>query len=163
MSEQFDERHITLKYMSNNLYNYDENNKRIAPTKEDYKFYKQRISNLIKQMLKKKYPNDRLKKIHLNYINELIEYLKHVDVVDLLQEEYTAINILNQTLSAEDEEEFNLGETNKLMMTEKKEDANLNDFIIKTVKIKSEDTFPSIKNINIKTEKHKIKGLIKNT
>ena len=82
---------LTLKYMANSLYKEEYIDKPL-PSNEDYKFYKQRILNLTKNMLKKKYPNERLKKIHLEYVNELIEFLKFEDLNDLIQEEYNEID-----------------------------------------------------------------------
>lgn len=146
---------LTIKYMANSLYK-EEYIEKPLPTKEDYKFYKQRILNLTKNMLKKKYPNERLKKIHLEYVNELIEYLKFEDFNDLIQEEY---NEMEEDDIKNIKDNFNLDDSNKLIMQEKDVSNNLDDFVIKKCKIKEKKELPLIKKLDIKTEQHKIKGL----
>lgn len=158
MTEPFDETNITLKYMANNLYSQIENNNpKQIPSKEDCKFYKQRTFELTKSMFKKKYPNERLKKIHLSYVNELIEYLKHIDTVELMQEEYDSIKLNDKK---ETDEQFDLNKSNNLIIQENKnQDGNLDNFIIKKIQLKEKEKFPNIKSLNIKTLKHKNKGL----
>lgn len=146
---------LTIKYMANSLYKEEYMDKPL-PTKEDYKFYKQRILNLTKNMLKKKYPNERLKKIHMEYVNELIEFLKFKDLNDLIQEEYDEIEEDNNYNLKNN---FNLDDSNKLIMQEKEEINNLDNFVIKKCKIKEKKELPLIKKLDIKTEQHKIKGL----
>ena len=147
---------LTLKYMANSLYKEEYMDKPL-PSNEDYKFYKQRILNLTKNMLKKKYPNEKLKKIHLEYVNELIEFLKFEDLNDLIQEEYNEIDEDNKKNNLTTD--FNLDDSNKLIMQEKEMINNLDNFVIKKCKIKEKKELPLIKKLDIKTEQHKIKGL----
>ena len=74
----------------------------------------------------------------------------------MIQEEYNEIgedNIKNI------KDNFNLDDSNKLIMQEKDVSNNLDDFVIKKCKIKEKKELPLIKKLDIKTEQHKIKGL----
>ena len=91
----FDTNEVTLKFLANGVYQEvmkDKNSKQTKPSKEDYKFYKKRVFSLHKEMLKGKYPTDNLKRIHMNYVNELIDYMKVIDRAEILQQEHLTVN-----------------------------------------------------------------------
>ena len=88
MAEQTNQ--VTLTYLTNPLYQngilkaeelneIDRNEKR---------FYKKRILALTKDMLRGEYPSDALKKVHNNYIYEIISHFKMSDKSDIIQDEY---------------------------------------------------------------------------
>jgi hypothetical protein len=84
---------ITLEFLTNPLYHnmlHSKsgliNNRKI--NKQDIKFYRKRIYALSKDLLKGDSPNESLKKIHDDYVNAAINYLKMIDTKDIIQEQY---------------------------------------------------------------------------
>jgi len=94
------EKNATLEYLTNPVY-YNSvkkttdkiNNKN---NKEDIKFYRKRITALTKEMLKGIFPNETLKKIYENYTHSLITHFKMIDTKDIIQEEYSLLNVNNE-------------------------------------------------------------------
>ncbi len=84
---------ITLEFLTNPLYHTMINSKSglintSKINKQDIKFYRKRIYALSKDLLKGDSPNDSLKKIHDDYVNAAINYLKMIDTKDIIQEQY---------------------------------------------------------------------------
>jgi hypothetical protein len=84
---------ITLEFLTNPLYHNMINSKSSLINaskinKQDIKFYKKRIYALSKDLLKGDSPNESLKKIHDDYVNAAIIYLKMIDTKDIIQEQY---------------------------------------------------------------------------
>jgi hypothetical protein len=110
MENEIDQKSI-LDFLVNPLY--QNNLKRQGENKQsdnsaDIKFYRKRIISLCKDMLKGNFESEELKKIHMNYVNELIFYFKMKDTSDILQSEYDStksISIINR-----EEEEAQLKE-----------------------------------------------------
>lgn len=81
---------LTLEYFSNSgLYNKSSNKVDIEKniTQSDKKFYKKRIVNSTKNMLKGEFENDLLKDIFYKYIFSLISHFKRIDTYEILQKE----------------------------------------------------------------------------
>ena len=166
---------ITLQFFANSLYNVDLEKTDCNFSLQEKKFYKKRIILLTKQMLKEKYPTKSLQNIHTNYINEIIDYIKQTDTNDILQENYKSIdtnkdkdidtnNINKDTTQCND---IDITKTTVSMFKKNKRDKNkiitLDNFVKHTSKKSDSDlkNIPRIRNINIKTDAHKIKGLAK--
>jgi hypothetical protein len=84
---------ITLEFLTNPLYHNMINSKsgllnNRKINKQDIKFYRKRIYALSKDLLKGDSPNESLKKIHDDYVNAAIIYLKMIDTKDIIQEQY---------------------------------------------------------------------------
>lgn len=159
----FNANEITLKFLANNVYQELMEKKDKNPSSEDCAFYKKRILNMVKNMLNGIYPSDSVKEAHMYYVNVLIEHMKVHDRVDILQKEYPKVSFdIPSTLTLDDE---CVVESNKMMMKPTIHVPTLDDFIhTKIVKIKEPIVYPVKKEIDIKTEEHKIKGIkIKNT
>lgn len=178
---------ITLQFFANSLYNVDLEKTDCNFSLQEKKFYKKRIILLTKQMLKEKYPTKSLRDIHTNYINEIIDYIKQTDTNDILQENYKSIdtnkdkdigtnnrnnrnNINNRNNRNKDTTHCNdidITKTTVSMFKKNKRDKNktitLDNFVNYTSKKSDLDlkNIPRIRNINIKTDAHKIKGLAK--
>lgn len=153
---------LTLKFMANSIYQeiFDKKAQVSRPSKEDYKFYKKRVFNMTKEMLKGDYPNENIKRVHMHYVDILIDYMKDQDRTDIIQKDYTKCDVLNKEIISNDKP-FDISESAKFMMKEvENTKTTLDGFVLtKKVIIKEPQPIPIIKDINIKTDEHKIKGI----
>lgn len=78
------------KYLKSNTDNHSDNH---LISKNDKKFYKKRIINETKKMLKNEFDNEILKDSFNKFIFSLINYFKFQDKIDILQDEYKELNI----------------------------------------------------------------------
>ena len=166
----FNANEVTLRFLANNVYQevMDKKEKKNKPTKDDYKFYKKRIFSLHKNMLRGKYPTDNLKRAHMVYVSELIEYMKVTDRTELLQKDFEKITTDGD---AEDNASKNLSPIAEsctmkadkgIMKHVEGKEGSLDDFVErKTVRMSQPPPPPRKKNIDIKTAEHKVKGLKK--
>ena len=128
---------------------------------EDIAFYRKRIFNTTKELLRKNSVNSVVDSSFIEYCKELIKYFKFIDKKDVLQEEYKDLKEKKQTKV---DHNFNLSENDKIMSKEtKKTIRTIKDCIPLKVKTKPKQkrTYPKKKNFNIKDEKFRIKGLEK--
>ena len=168
---------ITLGFLTNPLYHNimnlksEEllNNNNSNTHKEDIKFYRKRISALSKQFLKEESSNTALKKIHDDYVNAAISYLKMIDTKDIIQEQYNCEDLSNNVLDISDNDislndimvnESNIAEANQQMMRKIINISNLDNYIIKKVQ-ENDCIIPLKKEINLYTPELKIKGILK--
>lgn len=167
LNPDFDTTKVTLMYLANSVYQEEEDKKEPSNKKkerEEFKFYRKRIHALSKEMLKGKYPNDTLKRAHKTFVKHIINYFKVTDRSDLLQEEHN--KILPTIPEVECEEQLPLDatieEANQCMMKTSLEPiATMDPYVnIKRVKVQQPDP-PRRKNINIKSDAHRRKGLKK--
>lgn len=157
----FNANEVTIRLMSNNVYkhtliekiNVDE------PTKEEYDFYKKRILHMIKDMFKGTFPNENIKQIHTEYMNIIIEHFKREDTTDIIQKEYTQKEF-NQEVK-KDMKPFDITISDKAICKDTiSKKVTLDNFVTSTHKYaKKPLSIPSKREINIKTEEHKTKGL----
>jgi hypothetical protein len=174
---------ITLEFLTNPLYHNMINSKSglinsNKINKQDIKFYRKRIYALSKDLLKGDSPNESLKKIHDDYVNAAIIYLKMIDTKDIIQEQYqneilpdiNNINFSNEIGSNEiasneiaSNESTNVADANQQMMRKIVNISNLDNYVIITNKnnIGNEYTLPTKKEINLHTQELKTKGIIK--
>jgi len=136
----------------------------------DKRFYKKRLFNLFKEILKGKTCPEDIKESHEEFIHGAIHYFKLVDKRDILQQEHD----INEKLSREkmpdqvhssnikdyEESQGILSSANKEIMREKKTESNLDTFV-KKKKISSAPPLkiPSQKAINLKDPTLKNKGI----
>ena len=128
---------------------------------EDIAFYRKRILNTTKNLLRKNSVNSTVDSSFIEYCSQLIKYFKFIDKKDVLQEEYKDLKEKKQTKV---DHNFNLSDKDKIMSNEtKKTIRTIKDCIPIKVKTKPKQkrTYPKKKNINIKEEKFRIKGLEK--
>ena len=155
---------ITLKFMANSLYQeiIGQTAQIKRPTREDYKFYKKRVFNMTKEMLKGQYPNENIKEEHMHYVDVLIEYMKVQDRTDILQKDYVECSALEKNIHPGDLV-FDISESAKGMMKENDVIGGpLDGFVVtKKIIIKEQQPLPIIRVVNIKTEEHKTKGIKK--
>jgi len=93
MSEDYVNK-ITLEYLLNP--NRLKNNNKILinnTIEKDIKFYRKRINQLTKDMLKGSYPTNNIKMIFENYVLQIISYFKQQDTKDIYQEEYSELSL----------------------------------------------------------------------
>lgn len=173
MSSTFDTNKVTLMYLANSVYQEEAAKAEKVSDKErkeEEKFYRKRVFSMMKSMLKGKYESDSLKEAHKVYVSTIIEHIKCQDRYELLQSEYppkTSKNISNKntnhTIGLETiPEEADLSEADALLMTNKSSEKQptLDDFVeIRKMKVKKEYSPPRRRNVNIKTEAHRTKGL----
>jgi hypothetical protein len=174
---------ITLEFLTNPLYHNMINSKsglinNNKINKQDIKFYRKRIYALSKYLLKGDSPNESLKKIHDDYVNAAIIYLKMIDTKDIIQEQYKVdsssnemlpdinnINFSNEIGSNEmgSNESTNVADANQQMMRKIVNISNLDNYVIITNvnNTGNEYTLPTKKEINLHTQELKTKGIIK--
>ena len=136
---------------------YKENNEEYL---KDLQFYRKRILQNTKDLLRNKEDNEDIKRVFNVYSKELIRHFKFIDKKDIMQEDYQNLGINEKKKVNVD---FELEDQNKLMMREKngKEKSTIESFI--NVKVKNKKTYkpyiPQKKVINITVEDLKNKGV----
>lgn len=179
---------VTLEFLTNPLYHNMINSKsglinNSKINKQDIKFYRKRIYGLSKDLLKGDSPNESLKKIHDDYVNAAIIYLKMIDTKDIIQEQYknekknidtsqneilpdiNNINFSNEIGSNEigSNESTNVADANQQMMRKIVNISNLDNYVIikNANNTGNEYPIPNKKEINLHTQELKTKGIIK--
>ena len=128
--------------------------------KKDLLFYRKRILQKTKDMLRGNDANTEMKKVFNDYSRYMIKYFKFIDKSDIIQKDYKNLGENKKKYVKTD---FELGSQNKLMMREKKnkEKGTIESCI--DVKIKNKKTYepyiPQKKIINITVEDLKNKGV----
>lgn len=180
--EYFSKQKSYEKYLKNTSEKEKDNNNNLSfINKHDKKFYKKRIVNETKKMLKNEFDNEILKDSFNKYIFSLINYFKFKDKIDILQDEYKELDInreiypiteVNTELCDDitddiniDNIDYNSSQINELLYNFNKKELNkkvtLDNFIITTNK-KQEDKkkiIPLQKNIDLREPSLKTKGV----
>lgn len=158
----FNTNEITLRLMSNNVYKHTitGNMNTQTPTDDDYNFYRKRILKMMKDMLNNNYPNDEIKKIHMDYTNVLIEHLKMQDITDILQKEHRN-NDTEQKIQHGDPGTFDLATADKSICKDiPSRTTTLDNFVTATTtQTAKRISLPPKREIDIKTQEHKTKGI----
>jgi len=171
---------FTLEYLTNPLYKKDDLKKNTKTNdfvlnKEQCSFYRKRIISITKDMLKGEYPSQLLEKIHKEYIQSLINHFKRVDEIEIIQKEYSDLNLKDVSASGAVAYAFetvdksiidksiidlsNIQLNNEIMMKRNKP-VSIDNFITKKViQIKKDIPIPQKKILNVNTPAHKIKGI----
>lgn len=161
---------ITLECLTNpgfyDKYNLKKNNPNKI-SKADRKFYKKRIINETKKMLRNDFDTPALKQIFNEYVISLVDYFKIVDKRDILQEDYKNNptqdkefydNVLDEILDISDN---NLISPNELLFNNANETKKitLDNFVVKHNPLKENIIYPEQKEINLKESSLKTKGI----
>jgi len=164
---------LTLEYLLNKeqygKYLAEKNQQTKLNNKRDKKFYRRRIFDLTKQLLSNEKPetlSSDVKNGFENYVNLCIEYFKALDTTDIIQGDYSNLNLdidANNEINVE-----NIGSTeeaNQLMMRSIKishPPSLLDNFVkVKNTKPHVEPIIPKQKDINLKDPVLKNKGIRK--
>ena len=139
-----------------------EEEKKNAINKEDKKFYKKRIIQLTKDLLKKESDNNIINSSFNAYIKTAIDFFQFIDKKEIMQEEYKDLE--KRKAKNDNKKKFESLENDKLMMKEikNKKNNNIKNFAIVTNKKKKEKkVIPKQKKIDLKTDELKNKGVKK--
>ena len=162
MAEQTNQ--VTLTYLTNPLYQngiikaeelneIDRNEKR---------FYKKRILALTREMLRGEYPSEALKKIHNNYIFEIISHFKMTDKSDIIQDEYTDNICGIKELDSPSSSAMTVDEANKNIGIKIEKRSTLDNFIsVKKINAPTKKMIPKKKEYDLKNPELKRKGVKK--
>ena len=154
---------IDLLYFSNKQLSQKYNktqkveNKNILVSEEDREFYKKRIYQMTKELLRGKKINSIIDESFNEFLNVSIKHLKFVDKKDIIQNDYKDIKEKERKL----DENFKLMDKNKLMMKDKKnKKKTIKEFVNIVNKKKQPKVFlPEKKVINLKSTELKEKGI----
>lgn len=134
--------------------------------KKDVKFYRRRIFDLTKKLLNNEKPETMYPDVGSafdTYARVCIEYFKVLDKSDIIQEDYTGINVDNIS-SIPLDASYNTEAANMLMMRSIKiTEPNALEKLVKrtTSKLKKKQIVPLQKDINLKDPNLKNKGICK--
>tara|TARA_B100000925_G_scaffold287152_1_gene265970 strand:+ start:41 stop:583 length:543 start_codon:yes stop_codon:yes gene_type:complete len=140
------------------------NSSKLAPTdlKKDIKFYKKRIIQLTKDMMKGEHITNSVNKSYNEYMKSCIAYLKFLDTKDILQEEYEGIPSDTVNISEVDED---IDPDNSLINPSYLHKQNKIEDYIDLKKIsnvpKNETYLPERKELKLKDPQLKKKGIKK--
>jgi hypothetical protein len=180
--EYFSKQKTYEKYLNTSCDDTKSDNNLSLISKHDKKFYKKRIINETKKMLKNEFDNEILKDSFNKYIFSLINYFKFKDKIDILQDEYKELNIdrtiypiteINTELCDIDNSDdinidnidYNSGNINELLYNFNKKELNkkvtLDNFIIsnKNKNDEKKQIIPLQKNIDLREPSLKTKGV----
>jgi hypothetical protein len=124
----------------------------------DLNFYKKRIFQLTKEMLRGEKINSKVNKAFVNYAQTCIEYFKFMDKMELIQNDYKDIKPpINKKNT------FNMKTSNNMMLRKKKPyRPRITDNIkIKSTRITKPPIIPKNRNFNLKDPRFREKGLKK--
>lgn len=154
---------IDLLYFSNKQLSQKYNktqkveNKNIVVSEEDREFYKKRVYQMTKELLRGKKINSIIDESFNEFLNVSIKHLKFVDKKDIIQNDYKDIKEKERKL----DKNFELMDKNRLMMKDKKnKKKTIKEFVNIVNKKKQPKVFlPEKKVINLKSTELKEKGI----
>jgi len=166
---------LTLEYFSKGGFYGKNINKDIESiSQSDKKFYKKRIINATRQMLKNEFENDSLKDAFNKYIFSLITHFKILDTCEIIQKnifdnsmsipeniDETNENNSNDNLSCISIVDVSLSNPNELLFKKDTKILTMDNFIHKKQTQMENKSFPLKKNINLRETEFKIKGIHK--
>ena len=126
--------------------------------RNDLDFYKKRIFQLTKDMLRGEKINTKVNKSFVNYAKICIDHFKFVDKMELIQNDYKDIKS-----SVNKKSTFNMKNSNSMMLRKKKPyRPRITDNIkIKSTRINTPPVIPKTRNFNLKDPRFREKGLKK--
>lgn len=156
-----------LSYFSKKKNKERENNIEKRYNIEDYKFYKKRIFQLVKDIMQKRCKDEKIIQSFDYFIGEAVEYLQFKDKASVLQEEYKDISLNNNKTA----QRMNDISFNEIILYQKQ---NINKVQNNTVDIektgivkrrcsreKDKIQLPELKNVNLRDVKFKHKDIRK--
>ena len=126
--------------------------------RNDLDFYKKRIFQLTKDMLRGEKINTKVNKAFVNYAQICIDHFKFMDRMELIQNDYKDIKSpINKKNT------FNMNNSNSMMLRKKKPHRpRITDNIkIKSTRINTPPVIPKTRNFNLKDPRFREKGLKK--
>jgi len=126
--------------------------------RNDLDFYKKRIFQLTKEMLRGEKINTKVNKAFVNYAQICIDHFKFIDKMELIQNEYKDIKP-----PVNKKNTFNIKNSNSVMLRKKKPyRPRITDNIkIKSTRINTPPVIPKTRNFNLKDPRFREKGLKK--
>jgi len=126
--------------------------------RNDLDFYKKRIFQLTKEMLRGEKINTKVNKAFVNYAQICIDHFKFIDKMELIQNEYKDIKP-----PVKKKNTFNIRNSNSVMLRKKKPyRPRITDNIkIKSTRINTPPVIPKTRNFNLKDPRFREKGLKK--
>ena len=167
---------ITLEFFANNgLYSKYLHKTTVenSISQSDKKFYKRRIINETKQMLKEEFDNENLRDIFNKYIFSLISHFKLSDTHDFFQKEFTernsdvdiSCNPLNPLIDESNKDtsipKHSQYNPDELLFKKDNKTLTMDKFVNKKSKQKEKPNMPFKKNINLREPELKMKGIQK--
>ena len=168
---------ITLEFFANNgLYSKYLHKTTVenSISQSDKKFYKRRIINETKQMLKEEFDNENLRDIFNKYIFSLISHFKLSDTHDFFQKEFTernsdvdiSCNQLNPLIDESNKDDSTIPKyspynPDELLFKKDNKTLTMDKFVNKKSKQKEKPNMPFKKNINLREPELKMKGIQK--
>ena len=127
-------------------------------SRNDLDFYKKRIFQLTKDMLRGEKINTKVNKAFVNYAQICIDHFKFMDKMELIQNDYKDIKS-----PVNKKKTFNMKNSNSMMLRKKKPyRPKITDNIkIKSTRINTPPVIPKTRNFNLKDPKFREKGLKK--
>ena len=127
-------------------------------SRNDLDFYKKRIFQLTKDMLRGEKLNTKVNKAFVNYAQICIDHFKFTDKMELIQNDYKDIKS-----PVNKKNTFNMKNSNDMMLRKKKPHRpRITDNIkIKSTRIIKQPVIPQNRNFNLKDPKFREKGLKK--
>ena len=127
-------------------------------SRNDLDFYKKRIFQLTKEMLRGEKINTKVNKSFVNYAQICIDHFKFTDKMELIQNDYKDIKS-----PVNKKNTFNMKNSNSVMLRKKKPyRPRITDNIkIKSTRINTPPVIPKTRNFNLKDPKFREKGLKK--
>lgn len=160
--------HLTFEYFSNsNAYNKYLNKQKFEKinTNSDKKFYKKRILDLTRKMLKGEFENESLKDNFNTYIFSLISHFKIMDTTEIIQKTFDSSDSTNTPDILDNSfviiTDISLSNPNQLLYKKDTKTLTMDNFINKKQKEREQPNFPLKKNINLREPEFKIKGIKK--
>ena len=126
--------------------------------RDDLDFYKKRIFQLTKDMLRGEKINTKVNKSFVNYAQICIDHFKFMDKMELIQNDYKDIKP-----SVNKKNTFNMKTSNNVMLRKKKPyRPRITDNIkIKSTRINTPPIIPKNRNFNLKDPRFREKGVKK--
>ena len=127
-------------------------------SRNDLDFYKKRIFQLTKDMLRGEKLNTKVNKAFVNYAQICIDHFKFTDKMELIQNDYKDIKS-----PVNKKNTFNMKNSNDMMLRKKKPHRpKITDNIkIKSTRINTPPVIPKTRNFNLKDPRFREKGLKK--
>jgi len=127
-------------------------------SRNDLDFYKKRIFQLTKDMLRGEKINTKVNKAFVNYAQICIDHFKFMDKMELIQNDYKDIKSPVNKKNI-----FNMKNSNSMMLRKKKPyRPKITDNIkIKSTRINTPPVIPKTRNFNLKDPRFREKGLKK--
>ena len=152
---------VTLTFLANPMYHRDVTRvaaDNLAMNKKERKFYRKRLLALNRDLLKGNSDVEKsLQKAHDGFVRAAIQHFKMVDRKDILQKQYPSDDVDDDVTA---DMEFDMQEANAALMRTVEPHATLDNFVTtKTIKIDPGPAPPKKKEINLKSDDLRTKGV----